>query len=82
MAEATWDQTVRPGSVQERMIGGQQALACILEAKEMKDPYYYVWARTESTAVEFWVGGINSMERFSAIFRWQLDPVLATVRIP
>jgi hypothetical protein len=79
--------TARPGSLQERLIGGQQALACIVDTKEkdMVSTYYYVWVRTESTAVEFRIGGSsagNSYGQFSAVVRWRLDPVLATARIP
>jgi hypothetical protein len=74
------DLTVRPGSVREFSIGGQQALLCLLDAPKQPNgaqpTYYYVWVRTENTAVEFQVPGL------SAVFRWLLDPMLATARIP
>jgi hypothetical protein len=87
MAERTRDRAVRPGSVQERLIGGQQALVCLVDAKEKRGDNmvdytsYYVWVRTENTAVEFGRDG-GPYNSFSAVFRWQLDPVLATARIP
>lgn len=73
---------VRPESVETLEIGGQQALRCVVEAKPAEGGLkvvYYVWIRTESTAVEF-VASLNSND--FAVFRWKFDPVLTTVKVP
>jgi hypothetical protein len=79
MADRTRNRTVRLGSVQERMIGGQQALVCIVERRENEPARYYVWVQTENAAVEF---SAYAGDGSFSVFRWRLDPVLATVRIP
>jgi hypothetical protein len=69
-----------PESVEGFEIGGQQALRCVVRSSPAgSSTIYYVWIRTESTAVEF-RAGYNPSE-FS-VFRWRFDPVLATVKVP
>lgn len=70
---------VRPEIVEAFEIGGQQALRCVVVRGDGSYTNYYVWIRTESTAVEFrarWPA-----DEF-AVFRWKFDPVLATVNVP
>ena len=72
--------TPQPGSVESLEIGGQQALRCVLAPGPAGDrTNYYVWIRTEGTAVQFWVQ-INPWE--FPVFRWNFDPVLATAKVP
>jgi len=71
-----------PESVEVLEIGGHQALRCLRNYRNSdKNPStaYYVWIRTESTAVEFRAD--LSTWSFPA-FRWRFDPVLATVKVP
>src|ERR1039458_3443993 len=77
MANRTGKARVRPQSVEAIEIGGQQALRCLVDGEGQSDPTYYVWIRTESTAVEF----RTSPHQF-AVFRWKFDPVLDTVKVP
>ena len=83
--------TVRPDSVQTRLIGGQQALICLIDTVDhgtstdgvpVTNEYYryYAWVRTESTAIEFSFGA-NGRESV-ALFRFRFEPVLATAKIP
>jgi hypothetical protein len=76
MADRTGKQVVRPESVEAFEIGGQQALRCVVSDRESIT--YYVWIRTEGTAVEFWANIHNEF----GVFRWQFDPILATVKVP
>ena len=81
---------VRPDSVQTRLIGGQQALICLIDHSEhsihdgvpaTSEYYlYYAWIRTESTAIEF---SFNSSQRNNiALFRFVFEPTLANAKIP
>lgn len=74
---------VRPESVETLQIGGQQALRCLASQKSAPGAQntinYYVWIRTESTAVDFTT---NRPPWAFAVFRWRFDPVLATVKVP
>jgi hypothetical protein len=72
---------VRPASVETFEHGGQQALRCVTDYKDnnVSRATYYVWVRTESTAVEF---RADRLAPDLAIFRWQFDPVLATLKVP
>lgn len=73
---------VRPESVEAFEIGGKQALRCVVGPGPIADEFhttYYVWIRTESTAVEF--RAVLPPDAF-AVFRWRLDPALATVKVP
>jgi hypothetical protein len=80
MAKRTKGDRVRPESVEAFEIGGQQALRCLVEFTEgQPHTLYYVWVRTESTAVEFRAG---TPAGDFAVFRWKFDSVLATVKVP
>ena len=83
-----YDDKVRPGSVQTRLIGGQQALSCLLDysAGPVSDPnpdnrktHYYVWIGTENAIVELRADMARSEV---GVFRWQYDPIIDAVRIP
>jgi hypothetical protein len=78
------DHNVRVGSVQERLIGGQQALSCVVDYTT-KDgrrlSIYLTWIQTESTLITFETPGQYSSSSI-AVLRWRLDPVLDMVRIP
>ena len=78
---------VRPDSVQTRLIGGQQALICLIDQMggdgvPVTHPYYryYAWIRTESTVIEFSFG--SELRDETALFRFVFEPVLATAKIP
>ena len=79
MASRTGTARVRPESVEAIEIGGQQALRCLVDGEGRSNTTYYVWIRTESTAVEIRAG--LSSDEF-AVFRWKFDRVLATVKVP
>jgi hypothetical protein len=78
---------VRSDSVQPRLIGGNQALSCIIDYIQVngqnhnRRSNYLVWIRTENTFIKFTVyvslddGGVG-------VARWKFDPVLATAKIP
>jgi hypothetical protein len=69
-----------PESAEGFEIGGQPALRCVVRSSPAgSDTIYYVWIRTESTEVEF---KATLPARQFAVFRWQFDPVLATVKVP
>ena len=76
---------VRPGSLQQRLIGGKQALSCILDFMELDgvkptdETRYLVWIRTESTFAEF---EVQTHLSGVGVVRWQVDPVVATAKIP
>jgi hypothetical protein len=74
---------VRPESVETLEIGGQQALRCVRDFKSSDgsnpSTAYYVWIRTESTAVEFRAS--FSVWSFP-VFRWKFDQMLTTVKVP
>ena len=73
---------LRPESVEAFEIGGKQALRCEVGPGPIAEEFqttYYVWIRTESTAVEF--TAIFKPSEFS-VFRWKFDPVLAAVKVP
>jgi len=81
---------VRPDSVQTRLIGGQQALICLIDYVDhsisdgnplTREYYRYdAWIRTESTAVEFQFSSSN--RNTLALQRFVFEPVLATAKIP
>ncbi|MGA3019588.1 MAG: tetratricopeptide repeat protein [Bryobacteraceae bacterium] len=81
---------VRPDSVQTRLIGGQQALICLIDAVDhaisdgnpvtREYHHYYAWVRTESTAVEFEFGSSN--RNSLAQQRFVFEPILVTAKIP
>jgi hypothetical protein len=79
------DVKIRPGSLQQRLIGGKQALSCILDYMELGtvkptgETRYLVWIRTESTFIEF---EVHTYPRGVGVVRWQFDPVVATAKIP
>jgi len=83
------DWRIRPDSVQARLIGGQQALICLIDynSHSMSNGMpvtsnhheYYAWIRTESTAIEFQFDGSNGG---IAVFRFLFEPILATAKIP
>jgi hypothetical protein len=76
--ESGWE--LVPESVERFEIGGQPALRCVVRSSPAGSyTIYYVWIRTESTAVEF--KAIFKPSEFS-VFRWKFDPVLATVKVP
>ena len=79
MASRAGTERVRPESVEAFEIGGQQALRCVVDGEGRSNTTYYVWIRTESTAVEF---KANLSAREFAVFRWRFDRVLATVKVP
>jgi hypothetical protein len=79
MASRTGTERVRPESVEAFEIGGQQALRCVVDGESRSNTTYYVWIRSESTAVEF---KANLSAREFAVFRWKFDRVLATVKLP
>jgi len=80
-----YDVKVRPESIQPRLIGGKQALSCILDYMDRqgnrtdKKSEYLVWIRTESTFVKF---SIHTDRNGVGVKRWQFDPVVATAKIP
>jgi hypothetical protein len=81
---------VRPDSVQTRLIGGQQALICLIDYVDhsisdgnplTREYYrYYAWIRTQSTAIEFEFGSSN--RNSLALQRFVFEPILATAKIP
>jgi hypothetical protein len=79
------DIQVRPGSIQPRLIGGKQALSCIVDftqpeqGRNDKKSNYLVWIRTESTFIKF---SIYADRDGVGVVRWQFDPVVATAKIP
>ena len=77
------DHNVRVGSVQERLIGGQQALSCVVDytTKEAnRRSIYLTWIQTESTLIDFESRPLNSSDL--AVYRWRLEPILEMVKIP
>jgi hypothetical protein len=76
--ESGWE--LVPESVERFEIGGQQALRCVVRSSPAgSNTIYFVWIRTESTAVEF--KALFRPPEFT-VFRWKFDPVLATVKVP
>jgi hypothetical protein len=81
---------VRPDSVQTRLIGGQQALICLVDQVDHSihdgvptttEYYrYYAWIRTESMAIEF--SSDSQVRGGIALFRFVFEPLLATAKIP
>jgi hypothetical protein len=82
---SNYDFQVRPESIQTRLIGGKQALSCILDYMQRqgdrneKMSEYMVWIRTESTFIKF---SIHTDRDGVGVKRWQFDPVVATAKIP
>jgi hypothetical protein len=69
---------VRPGSIQTRLIGGQQALSCLVDFDANKTKYI-IWIRSESTSVSM----ESDMDRSAVgVFRWRFEPALEMIRIP
>ena len=84
-----WDYKVRPGSLQTRTIGGQQALTYLLDyfntehnsdsLPNRKMTVYATWIATQDETIEFRA----EMDPASVgTFRWRLEPILAALRIP
>ena len=68
-------QKCNPVTIQTRTIGGQQAVSCFVAGGS-----YHVWIRSERAAID--LSGSPTFQG-PAIYRWQLDRVLATAkRIP
>jgi hypothetical protein len=80
-----YDFQLRQGSLQSRLIGGKQALSCIVDYMQRqgdrndKKSEYLVWIRTESTFIKF---SIDTERDYVGVRRWQFDPVVATAKIP
>jgi hypothetical protein len=80
--------TVRPGSVQERLIGGQQALTCVLDFTDKdgnRKSGYRAWIQTESTLLKVTTEIPRGSEMDSSrlgVFRWRFEPLLERIRIP
>jgi hypothetical protein len=81
---------VRAGTLQTRLIGGQQALSCLLDhqdgpltppesSKENLRTTYAVWIGKENAIVELWGEVARSQV---GTFRWRFDPIIDAVRIP
>jgi len=69
--------TIRPQSVQMRMIGGQQALSCLLDMDKDRLTRYAIWIRSEIASYEYHAH-LSSGE--VATFRWRFEPILAAVK--
>ena len=80
---------MRPGSLQTRTIGGQQALTYLLDyfntehnsdsLPNRKMTVYATWIATQDETIEFRA----EMDPASVgTFRWRLEPILAALRIP
>jgi hypothetical protein len=80
------DYQVRQGSIQERLIGGKQALSCIVDYIQQvqtdrinRKADYVVWIRTEGIFIEF---HIYTDRDGVGVARWLFDPIVATAKIP
>jgi len=76
---------VRPGSLRTRLIGGQQALSCLLDLTRRNGDssrlitLYIVWIGTENAMVEL----STELNRENVgVFRWRIDPMVDAIRIP
>jgi hypothetical protein len=70
---------VHPGSLRTRLIGGHQAISCVLEARDRDELDYVVWIRTESLAVEL---RRDTSRQNIGVLRWRFDPIIDAIRIP
>lgn len=80
LAENSKDEAVHPGSLQTRLIGGRQAISCLLDVNP-KDGVlvYVVWIRTESLSVEL---RRDTNRDNIGVLRWRFDPIIDAIRIP
>jgi hypothetical protein len=79
--------SIHPGSMQMRLINGQQAAVFLVDVsyegshdgivEKNQSTDYCAVIQTENNVVEFRTHGQNV-----ALFRWQFDPILATAKIP
>ena len=79
--------SLRPGSLQRRLINGQQAASFLIDlnyekghegavSKEQETDYCAV-IQTENNVIVF-----RTHNQYVAVFRWLFDPILATAKIP
>jgi hypothetical protein len=68
-----------PGTIQMRMVGGQQAGSCMVPGDPpTAPPWYHTWIRSESAAIH-----LNGYQDALAVFKWRVDRALANAkRIP
>ena len=84
-AKPQLDYVVRPGSLQTRLIGGQQALSCLLDNTQSStdnqwfQTLFIVWIVTENTTVEL---SMDMPRQSVGAFRWSYDPFIDALRIP
>jgi hypothetical protein len=79
--------SIHPGSLQTRLINGQQAAVFLVDVsyegshdgtvEKNQSTDYCAVIQTENNAIEFRTHGQNV-----ALFRWLFDPILATAKIP
>jgi hypothetical protein len=70
--------TVRAGSPESLVIGGHQALRCVIDTQN-SESYYILWIQTESALAKFTIDS-----RFGTslgVARWELDPLLETIKV-
>jgi hypothetical protein len=82
--------SIRPGSMQSRLINGQHAAVFLVDVasdvghdgvvSRNHETDYCALIQTENNVIEFQSHFSN--DRDLAVFRWQFDPVLATAKIP
>ncbi len=82
--------SIRPGSMQTRLINGQQAAIFVIDVtyEVLRDGAiaqshsieYRAIIQTESNVIEFWAS--YDADNNLAVFRWLFDPILATAKIP
>jgi hypothetical protein len=82
--------SIRPGSMQTRLINGQHAALFLIDVafdvghdgvvSRNHETDYCALIQTENSVIEF--QSHFSSDQSLAVFRWQFDPVLATAKIP